>query len=62
MGFDFRIPSTGKASPNDAGIVVILVVVIGESERIFHNNGGIIAQTPCWKEKFPERECLISWA
>jgi len=36
--------STSNASPNDAGIViVIIIVIIGEAETVFHN-GGIIAQ------------------
>jgi len=34
--------STSKASPNDTGIVII-IVIIGEAETVFHN-GGIIAQ------------------
>jgi hypothetical protein len=36
--------STSKASPNNAGIViVIIIVIIGEVQLVFHN-GGIIAQ------------------
>jgi hypothetical protein len=35
--------STSKASPNDTGIVIIIIVIIGEAETVFHN-GGIIAQ------------------
>jgi hypothetical protein len=35
--------STSNASPNDTGIVII-VIIIGEAIPIFHN-GGIIAQS-----------------
>ena len=37
---------TSKASPNDAGIIVIVVIiiVIGEAELVLHSDG-IIAQT-----------------
>jgi hypothetical protein len=36
--------STSKASPNDAEIViVIIIVIIGEAKLVFHS-GGIIAQ------------------
>jgi hypothetical protein len=36
---------TSKASPNDTGmIVIIVVIIIGEAERILHGDG-IIAQT-----------------
>ena len=48
--FDFRFLSTGQASPNDTGIVIIIIV--GGAERIFHD-GGIIAQT-----RFREGKCL----
>jgi hypothetical protein len=34
---------TSKASPNDRGIIVI-VIIIGEAKLVLHN-GGIIAQT-----------------
>src|SRR4030095_10386398 len=34
---------TSKASPNDAGIIVI-IIVIGEAELVLHSDG-IIAQT-----------------
>jgi hypothetical protein len=36
---------TGKASPNDRGIIVIVVIIIDEAQQFFHN-GGIIAQRP----------------
>ena len=35
---------TSQASPNDIAIVIIIVIIIGEAEVLFHN-GGIIAQT-----------------
>jgi hypothetical protein len=36
---------TGKASPNDSGIVIIvIIIVIGEAKCVLHI-GGIIAQT-----------------
>jgi hypothetical protein len=37
---------TSKASPNDRGVIVIIVmvIVIGEEKRVLHS-GGIIAQT-----------------
>jgi hypothetical protein len=36
---------TSKASPNDTGVIVIvIIVVIGEAELIWHSDG-IIAQT-----------------
>ena len=37
---------TSKASPNDTGIIVIIVIisVVDEAKQIFHD-GGIIAQT-----------------
>jgi hypothetical protein len=41
--FDFCYPSTSNASPNDAGIVIIVIIVIREAKLIFHN-GRIIAQ------------------
>jgi len=41
--FDLFYSSTSKASPNDTGIIVIIiVVVIGEVKLMFHD-GGIIA-------------------
>jgi hypothetical protein len=35
--------STGKASPNDPGIVVIVVIIISEAKLVLHI-GGIIAR------------------
>jgi hypothetical protein len=36
---------TSKASPNDSGIViVVIIIVVGEAQSVFHM-GGIIAQT-----------------
>ena len=43
--FDLFYSSTSNASPNDTGIVIIIVIIIiGEVKLVFHN-GGIIAQT-----------------
>jgi len=44
--FPFRTYfSTSKASPNDSGIViVVIIVVIGKAELVWHGDG-IIAQT-----------------
>jgi len=36
--------STSKASPNDTGIVIIVIIIVGEAKLMFHG-GGIIAQT-----------------
>jgi len=33
---------SSKASPNDTGIIVIVVIIIGEAKSIFHM-GGIIS-------------------
>jgi hypothetical protein len=35
---------SGKASPNDLKIVIVVVIVIGEAQLVLHI-GGIIAQT-----------------
>jgi hypothetical protein len=35
---------TSKASPNDSGIVIIVVIIVGEAKFELHI-GGIIAQT-----------------
>jgi hypothetical protein len=35
---------SSKASPNDSGIVIIVIIVVGEAQLLFHM-GGIIAQT-----------------
>jgi hypothetical protein len=35
---------TSKASPNDSGIVIIVIIVVGEAKLVLHM-GGIIAQT-----------------
>ena len=29
--FDFDNPSTSKASPNDTGIVIVIIIIIGEA-------------------------------
>ena len=39
-----QVPSTGKASPNDAEIVIVIIIIVGEESLVFHG-GGIIAQT-----------------
>ena len=45
IGFDLSYLSTSKASPNDLGIVVIvIIIVIGEVVAVAHD-GGIIAQS-----------------
>jgi hypothetical protein len=44
IGFDLNFPSTGRASPNDTGIVIIVIIVIGEVVVVEHR-GGIIAQS-----------------
>ncbi|MDP1547235.1 MAG: hypothetical protein Q8L87_14575 [Anaerolineales bacterium] len=37
IGFDLRYPSTSKASPNDTGIIIIIVIVIiGEVSAVQH--------------------------
>ncbi len=43
--------STSKASPNDSEIVIVVIVIIGESQLVLHN-GGIIAQTACLDKAF----------
>jgi hypothetical protein len=35
---------TSKASPNDWEIVIVVIIIIGEAQSVFHM-GGIIAQT-----------------
>jgi hypothetical protein len=35
---------TSKASPNDSGIIIVVIIVVGEAELILHGDG-IIAQT-----------------
>jgi hypothetical protein len=44
---------TSKASPNDSGIVIIAIIVIGEAKLVLHI-GGIIAQTA-----YLNRGCLL---
>jgi len=44
--------STSKASPNDTGIVII--IIIGEAKLVFHS-GGIIAQD------YLSKEILLDW-
>jgi hypothetical protein len=43
MGFDLFYLSTSKASPNDTGIVII-IIIIGEMV-VFGHRGAIIAQS-----------------
>jgi hypothetical protein len=46
FGLTFFYPSTGNASPNDAWIVVIIIIVIiGEAGSVFHIGEDYIAQT-----------------
>ncbi len=42
IGFDLGYLSTSKASPNDTGIVIIVIIIIGEVVIVEHR-GGIIA-------------------
>jgi hypothetical protein len=42
---------TGKASPNDSEIVIVVIIGIGEAQLVLHN-GGIIAQTACLDRVF----------
>jgi hypothetical protein len=42
--FDLSYLSTSKASPNDTGIVIIIIIIIGEVVVIEHR-GAIIAQS-----------------
>jgi hypothetical protein len=42
IGFDLSYSSTSKASPNDTGIVIIVIIIIGEVVVAGHS-GGIIA-------------------
>jgi hypothetical protein len=35
---------SGKASPNDSGIVIVVIIIVGEAKSVLHI-GGIIAQT-----------------
>ena len=46
---------TSKASPNDTGIIVIVIIVIGEVELVLHSDG-IIAQTVYLGSVFLSRE------
>jgi hypothetical protein len=42
IGLTSVYPSTSKASPNDPGVVVIIVVVIvGEEGLVFHKLAGL---------------------
>jgi hypothetical protein len=43
---------TSQASPNDPGIVIVVIIVIGEAQLVLHI-GGIIAQT-----LYLDRACL----
>jgi len=54
----FRISFlTSKASPNDSGIViVVIIIVIGEAKLVLHI-GGIIAQTFCLDRVFSFHRC-----
>jgi len=44
IGFDLSYLSTSKASPNDTGIVIIIVIIIVGEIRFWLHGGGIIAQ------------------
>jgi len=44
IGFDLCYLSTSKASPNDSGIVIIVIIIVGE-EFVFEHRGAIIAQS-----------------
>ena len=47
---------TSKASPNDMGVIVIvIIIVIGEAQMVLHSDG-IIAQTSCLGRGFLLRE------
>jgi hypothetical protein len=35
--FDLNYLSTSKASPNDLGIVIVIIVVIGEADFVLHD-------------------------
>ena len=35
--FDLSYLSTSKASPNDSGIVIVIIVVIGEADFVLHD-------------------------
>ena len=46
IGYDFSTSSTSKASPNDTGIVIIIIIIIGEVKIVgFEHRGEIIAQS-----------------
>jgi len=59
IGFDLSYSSTSKASPNDTGIVIIIVIIIGEGKNGLHG-GGIIAQrfvsSRSKQDQFPVRK------
>jgi hypothetical protein len=42
--FDLFQLSASKASPNDSGIVIVIIIIVGEVISVFHI-GGIIAQS-----------------
>jgi len=53
--------STSKASPNDPGVVtIIVIIVVGKADLVLHG-GGIIAQETCFESifaGFPERKLV----
>ena len=44
IGFDLSYLSTSKASPNDTGIVIIIIIMIGKLDVVDHR-ARIIAQS-----------------
>jgi hypothetical protein len=36
ISFDLSYPSTSKASPNDTGIVIIIIIMIGKLDVVDH--------------------------
>ena len=44
IGFDLSYSSTSKASPNDTGIVIIIIIMIGKLDVVDHR-ARIIAQS-----------------
>jgi len=37
--FDFDNLSTSKASPNDTGIVIVIIIIVGEQRLVLHSVG-----------------------
>jgi hypothetical protein len=50
--------STSKASPNDSGIVIIIIIVVGEAVTGLHGDG-IIAQRSYFGGGFFQRKITI---